>query len=918
VALGKSNRYEDAIMSYEQALQIKSDDDSSWNNRGCALGNLGRYEEAIASYEQALQIKPDFHEAWFNRGISLNNLGQYELAITSYEQVLQIKPDYYEAWSKRGTSLANLGQYEAATASYDQALQIKPDDHEAWSKRGTSLANLGQYEAAIASYDQALQIKPDTHEAWSNRGVCLDNLGRFQEAIVSLEMALELNPYSAENWHVHAITLEHDGRYEEAIKSYCKALETNPEIAHVWYGLAISMKNLGNHVESINAYDRAVEIQPDFPTAWTNRGIVLNQLGRCEEAILSFENALNTPSHFPEIYNAWNNRGVSFLYLKYYEDSIYSCDQALYYKPDFYSAWGNRSNAAFWGSEQSQHQDTFLTLKHPELNQRGYQGRLASLTVGLTYCLAPIAQGFLQELIGDAHWDHAPTQSNPRYYRNIARAAYETSLRHFTASDHPEERLQTLQKLLRTHDILRDITPAATQALLRQATELRTHILDSARSDEQRERLTRTLPNFNELTVDFHLSQGDNIVALETAEADKNSLMQWLISGTANYAQMREMLTPDCAIVYWYLSANAITSFILRHDQLEPIVVTEFDREISLKARDRLDEWIKNWNKNYNPKSKDTDSDWQDTLETELETLAEILEITKLLPHLQNIQTLILVPHRDLHRFPLHSFLPQSNITYLPSLHLGRKLPAAPDTDPTILMIEAPDHDGMEPLPHATAESIGLHRLYPNHLHLSPDQASPEVFLQAIGQPHTHLHFNGHANHNATDPKRSQLALTGSATLTLQEFINHPCRTTHLVTLAACETGITNAQTITSEYVGWVSACLGRGIPHVLSTLWTVQSDATALFMLHFYRQLLQHQSPILAHQQAQQWLRTLTVRDLRQFYTTELSLSDNNHLEEFLETEQYKLSKMEASDQPYVHPYYWAAFILSGRPNHL
>jgi superkiller protein 3 len=54
-------------------------------------------EEAIASYDKALEIKPDFHEAWNNRGNALDNLGRLEDAIASYDKALEIKPDYHEA-----------------------------------------------------------------------------------------------------------------------------------------------------------------------------------------------------------------------------------------------------------------------------------------------------------------------------------------------------------------------------------------------------------------------------------------------------------------------------------------------------------------------------------------------------------------------------------------------------------------------------------------------------------------------------------------------------------------------------------------------------------------------------------------------------------------------------------------------------
>jgi len=103
-------------------------------------------EEAIASYDEALQIKPDYHQAWYNRGIALGNLGRNEEGITSYDRALEIKPDYHEAWNNRAIPLAILGRYEEAIASYDRALQFKPDDHQAWYDRGFALLNLGRYE----------------------------------------------------------------------------------------------------------------------------------------------------------------------------------------------------------------------------------------------------------------------------------------------------------------------------------------------------------------------------------------------------------------------------------------------------------------------------------------------------------------------------------------------------------------------------------------------------------------------------------------------------------------------------------------------------------------------------------------------------------------------------------------------------
>jgi tetratricopeptide (TPR) repeat protein len=67
---------------------FSSVDAEEWFDRGNSLLEEGRYEEAIASYDKALEHKPDFHEAWYNRGSFLSYLGRSEEAIANYQQGL--------------------------------------------------------------------------------------------------------------------------------------------------------------------------------------------------------------------------------------------------------------------------------------------------------------------------------------------------------------------------------------------------------------------------------------------------------------------------------------------------------------------------------------------------------------------------------------------------------------------------------------------------------------------------------------------------------------------------------------------------------------------------------------------------------------------------------------------------------------
>ena len=57
-------KYDEAIVYYDKALEIKPNDVDALNNKGLALYNLERYEEAITYYEKALEIDPKLCR-WF-------------------------------------------------------------------------------------------------------------------------------------------------------------------------------------------------------------------------------------------------------------------------------------------------------------------------------------------------------------------------------------------------------------------------------------------------------------------------------------------------------------------------------------------------------------------------------------------------------------------------------------------------------------------------------------------------------------------------------------------------------------------------------------------------------------------------------------------------------------------------------------
>jgi CHAT domain-containing protein len=153
---------------------------------------------------------------------------------------------------------------------------------------------------------------------------------------------------------------------------------------------------------------------------------------------------------------------------------------------------------------------------------------------------------------------------------------------------------------------------------------------------------------------------------------------------------------------------------------------------------------------------------------------------------------------------------------------------------------------------------------------LIEDQATLNAIKQSVaGQ--TYLHFSCHGYYNWQEVMHSGLVLADQP-LTLAEIMNSLDLTgTRLVTLSACETGLTEFRATPDEYIGLPAGFLQAGAPGVISTLWAVNDLSTMLLMERFYQNHLRGEMGIAeALRTAQLWLRDVTAGELKERFAAE------------------------------------------------
>jgi CHAT domain-containing protein/Flp pilus assembly protein TadD len=828
----------------------------------------------------------------------------------------------WQEWFDRGNELLELGRFEEAIASCDRAIKIKPDYDEAWHDRGISLGNLGRYEEAIDSYDRAIVIKPDNDKYWACLGVALSKLGRYEKAVSCYERAIEINPERYAVWMIRGVELDKLARYEEAIFSFEKAIEIESNYDMVWYCRGVALVELARYEEAVFSFEQAIEIKPDKAETWYNRGVALGKSARYKEAIASYDRAIKIEL---DIYKAWSNRG---------------------------SCIGNLHG---FQAEINAYREAF-TYIHPETHPEGW--------------------GDLQHITGRTHYNEGNNQlfnyrKNSQPYYERALNSYHNALETLTREQFPKLRLETLIDTAKAYLAQRN-TLAAHQCKI-EAVDILRDLLNNEPTFAGKKRLQIEYISLSQLDVDLFVASGDNIRALEAAELNKNNRLTWLLSALAEptispeSTRMQQLLattspTEVTGILYWHLSPDNLTTFILTPADSLPLV-SESDRRAQAQE---LAKWIKEWDTQYrdygskklaatpnrphlltpvpNPGSRGIDLllpspkigrgaggegktfekedlPWRKNLPDNLARLRQILEIDRICARLPaNLTRLILIPHSDLHRFPLHTlFLNSANLpnlqgcTYLPSIQIGLNLQhrSTPTRSYTpLLSVEDPETHQAE-MPFARIESAIVRYLFQPQTHIDSASASLAAVENALRQPHASFHFTGHAAYNSRSPEASALALTDEP-LTAKRISQLDLSSYNLITLAACETAITGREKIDTEYIGLTSAFLQAGAANILSTLWQVDEIANAWFTIYFYQQLLAGKSPAVALNVTQRWLQTVTWQALVDWLTQFAAIETiEDYIKDILEEE----GKIELDrSTKYSHPYYWAAFTLTGQ----
>ncbi|NIM12653.1 MAG: tetratricopeptide repeat protein [Candidatus Aminicenantes bacterium] len=202
-----AGRYNEAIESFQKAIDADSKEVGARINLAAALGKLKKYRQALAQLQAAVKLAPDNVTVHFNLGTVYGYFNNHKKAIEHLQVVVKKSPKDSQAHLALAGALRSDGQLDKALEHYNAALSIDPGLIWAWVDMSSLLSQTGKHS-------EALEVLEDAHSRIPHDGPIAHALARLlasspvldkRQGKRALELALKV--YQALKSFEHARTV---------------------------------------------------------------------------------------------------------------------------------------------------------------------------------------------------------------------------------------------------------------------------------------------------------------------------------------------------------------------------------------------------------------------------------------------------------------------------------------------------------------------------------------------------------------------------------------------------------------------------------------------------------------------------------------------------------------------------------------
>ena len=276
-------KYEDAVVQYNNAITIEPLNADYYYARGLAYQIQKKFDEAGADFEKVILFSPKRLDAIISLARVCNSTLRYEEALRLLNRASSIEKRHASIYPEKVISLISLARYDAAVGASDTALSLnnKPMDYY---YRGIIYKNLKN----IAQSRKELEKSISKDKTLPEPRLALADLLLATEPAVSLAQCNEVLKYNDRNTdaylmlsEVHKKTLDYPGAINDISK--CILIDPSNPVFYLYRGNCY--QEFSQHSNAINDYSKYISLRPDDPNAFYTRA-------RSYEEIMNFEKAM--------------------------------------------------------------------------------------------------------------------------------------------------------------------------------------------------------------------------------------------------------------------------------------------------------------------------------------------------------------------------------------------------------------------------------------------------------------------------------------------------------------------------------------------------------------------------------------------------------------------------------------------------
>ena len=299
----------DALTSYQNAVELASNDYYTHFALGQLYVTLRRHEEAIDALskaatlsDQTKSVSPeeltDIYKALGNAYFSRDNLDE---AIKAWEKISELDPQNIFARIELADLFREKELYTQAITQHQSIIDIKSDDpyRMCLSLReiGKIHEDTGEFEKARNSYDKALELTAPGN--WLRRDLQQKIIAiysadaNWKDLIAYYQGKLQKDTNDTELLGLLAAAYIENGQLDEGISTYRKGLELAPTDNNLRLSLIAVLRNAEKFEDAAAEYETISEQNPDNFGIYRELGKIYLELNNEEKARETYQRMID-------------------------------------------------------------------------------------------------------------------------------------------------------------------------------------------------------------------------------------------------------------------------------------------------------------------------------------------------------------------------------------------------------------------------------------------------------------------------------------------------------------------------------------------------------------------------------------------------------------------------------------------------